>query len=105
MNYRSYLDLIMYKFFTLIDDVYIDKNTELLQIANKLYSLLTEDEQAGLVAYYLNQFSEDVLNNMGETEDINVTYPELTITKDIIDNFPNEVEIKQLLFNYETKNF
>ena len=88
MNYRSYLDLIMYKFFTLIDDVYINKNTKLIEVANKLYALLTVDEQANLVSYY-----------------INVTYPELTITKDIIDNFPNEVEIKQLLFNYETKNF
>ena len=105
MNYRSYLDLIMYKFFTLIDDVYINKNTKLIEVANKLYALLTVDEQANLVSYYLNQFSEDTLNEMGEIADINITYPELTITKDIIDNFPNEVEIKQLLFNYETKNF
>lgn len=99
MNYRSYLDLIMYKFFTLIDDIYIDKNTKLLEIGNKLYSLLTQDEQASLVSYYLNQFSKDMLNEMGETADINMTYPELTVTKDIVDNFPNEVEIKQLLFN------
>ena len=60
MNYRSYLDLIMYKFFTLTEDVYIDKNTELLQIANKLYSLLTEDEQAGLVAYIKDNFPNEV---------------------------------------------
>ena len=104
MNYRSYLDLIMYKFFTLIDDVYINKNTKLIEVANKLYALLTVDEQANLVAYYLNQFSKDKLNGIQEIADINITYPELTITKDIIDNFPNEVEIKQLLFNYETKN-
>ena len=57
MNYRSYLDLIMYKFFTLIDDVYINKNTKLIEVANKLYALLTVDEQANLVSY------------------INVTYP------------------------------
>lgn len=79
------------------EEDYINKNTKLLDIGNKLYSLLIEDEQASLVSYYLNQFSENMLNEMGETADINATYSELTITKAIVDNFPNEV--KQLLFN------
>lgn len=98
MNYRSLLDLIMYKFFTLTEDVYIEKNTELLQIGNTLYTLLTMDEQAKLVTYYLNQFSKDKLDDMGEIADMYVGYPELTITQAIIDNFPSELEVKRLLF-------
>ena len=99
MNYRSLLDLIMFKFFTITEDVYIDKNIGLLVIGNKLYSLLTVNEQASLVAYYLNQFSKDILNEMGEIADINATYPELIITQQIVDNFPDELEVKQLLFS------
>lgn len=99
MNYKSYLDLIMFKFFTLVDDVYLDKNTKLLETGNTLYTLLTVDEQASLVAYYLNQFSKVKLDEMQEEADINVTYPELNITQKIIDNFPSEIEVKQILFN------
>lgn len=98
MNYKSLLDLILYRLFTA---EYTNTNNTILEIGNKLYNLLTNEETDKLCKFYMNAVDDNYIkdNNLEVDINRNLEYPDITITENIINNFPTIQELKEILFN------